>query len=153
MLRRGQDRREERREGPAASGKNHYQMRENLISIGDDFWIENQAGQKAFKVDGKAVRVRNTLVLEDASGRELYKIQERMLRIKDSMEIEGPNGQQVAMVKKALITPVRERWTVNIHDRGHCPLSLGSPDGELLVCPGADVRRSGSAGVDDVRSR
>ena len=115
MLRRGQDRREERREGPAASGKNHYQMRENLISIGDDFWIENQAGQKAFKVDGKAVRVRNTLILEDASGRELYKIQERMLRIKDSMEIEGPNGQQVAMVKKALITPVRERWTVNIH--------------------------------------
>ena len=37
-----------------------------------------------------------------------------MLRIKDSMEIEGPNGQTAAMVKKALITPVRERWTVNV---------------------------------------
>jgi len=89
-------------------------MREKLVSIGDDFWIENEAGQRAFKVDGKALRIRNTLVLEDASGRELYKIQEKMLRIKDSMEIEGPNGEQAAMVKKALITPVRERWTVNV---------------------------------------
>jgi len=114
MLRRGQERREERHDGPAASNKHHYQMRENLISIGDDFWIENEAGQRAYKVDGKAVRVRNTLVIEDASGREICKIQEKMLRIKDTMEIEGPNGEHLATVKKALITPVRERWTVNV---------------------------------------
>ena len=37
-----------------------------------------------------------------------------MLRVKDSMEVEGPGGDQMAMVKKALITPVRERWTVKI---------------------------------------
>jgi uncharacterized protein YxjI len=54
------------------------------------------------------------LIFEDAHGNELAKIQERMLRIKDSMEIEGPHGEQLAMVKKALITPVRERWTVKI---------------------------------------
>ena len=29
-------------------------MREKMISIGDDFWIENDHGQKVFKVDGKA---------------------------------------------------------------------------------------------------
>ena len=39
-----------------------------------------------------------------------------MLRIKDSMEIEGPGGERLAMVKKALITPVRERWVANIGD-------------------------------------
>ena len=32
------------------------------------------------------------------------------------MEIEGPGGERLAMVKKALITPVRERWTANIGD-------------------------------------
>ena len=37
-----------------------------------------------------------------------------MLRVKDSMEIEGPNGERLAMVKKALITPLRDRWTVKI---------------------------------------
>jgi uncharacterized protein YxjI len=30
------------------------------------------------------------------------------------MEIEGPNGEQLAMVKKALITPLRDRWVVKI---------------------------------------
>jgi uncharacterized protein YxjI len=37
-----------------------------------------------------------------------------MLRVKDTMEIEGPNGEQMAVVKKALITPIRDRWTVKI---------------------------------------
>jgi uncharacterized protein YxjI len=114
MFRRGDERREERQEGPGGGGKHHYQMREKLVSIGDDFWIENEAGQRAFKVDGKALRVRNTLVIEDPSGRELCKIQERMLHIKDTMEVEGPNGETIAKVKKALITPVRERYTVNV---------------------------------------
>ena len=118
MLRRGDERREERRDergpGVATNGKHHYQMREKLISIGDDFWIENEAGQRAYKVDGKALRIRNTLIIEDANGNEVCKIQERMLRIKDTMEVEGPNGDQLATVKKALITPLRERWTVNV---------------------------------------
>ena len=54
------------------------------------------------------------LIFEDAEGHELCKIQERMLRIKDTMEIEGPNGENMATVKKALITPVRERFTAKI---------------------------------------
>ena len=89
-------------------------MREDLISIGDDFWIENDRGQRLYKVDGKALRVRKTLAFEDASGQELCHIQERVMRIKDSMEIEGPNGDHMAMVKKAMITPLRERYQVKI---------------------------------------
>jgi len=30
------------------------------------------------------------------------------------MEIEDRNGRRVAMVKKALITPLRDRWTVKV---------------------------------------
>jgi uncharacterized protein YxjI len=67
-----------------------YRMREKMFAIGDDFWIENEEGQRAFKVDGKALRIRDTLVLEDASsGDELYKIQEKKLTIRDSIEVEG----------------------------------------------------------------
>lgn len=62
-------------------------MREKLVSIGDDFWIEDEHGDKAFKVDGKALRVRNTLNIEDAHGKVMCMIQERMLRVKDSMEM------------------------------------------------------------------
>jgi len=112
------DRREERREDRATFGHGgnatRYQMRQNLVSIGDDFWIENDRGERVYKVDGKALRIRQTLIFENPQGQELAKIQERMLRVKDTMEIEGPNGETLATIKKALITPLRERWTVNV---------------------------------------
>ena len=105
-------RREAREEGGRGGGGGHqYQMREKLASIGDDFWIEDNAGNKAFKVDGKALRARNTLVLQDANGQDLYQIQEKMLRIKDTMEIEKAGGGTAATIKKAMIGP-RDRWKV-----------------------------------------
>jgi uncharacterized protein YxjI len=63
-------------------------MRQKLVSIGDDYWIEDGDGRRAYKVDGKALRVRETLNFDDASGNTLLRIQERMLRIRDTMEIE-----------------------------------------------------------------
>jgi uncharacterized protein YxjI len=94
----------------------HYKIRQKLVSIGDDYWIEDDSGERVYKVDGKALRLRKTLVLEDAHGHELAKIKERVLRVKESMEIEDADGHRIAMVKKALIDPLRERWTVRIED-------------------------------------
>jgi uncharacterized protein YxjI len=108
---RREERREARRDGPEVT---RYQMRQRMISIGDDYVIENDRGQRVFKLDGKALRVRKTIVFEDMDGRELCKIQERMLRVKDSMEIEDPGGHRMALVQKAMITPVRERWSVKV---------------------------------------
>ena len=68
-------------------GGERFLMREKLLSIGDDFWIENEDGERAYKVDGKAVRVRQTFVLEDASGDEVARIQERKLSIRDKVAI------------------------------------------------------------------
>lgn len=92
-----------------------YQMREKLFSIGDDYWIETEDGQRAFKVDGKALRVRETFILQGPSGEELYKIQERKLRIRDTMVLER-GGDTVATIKKALITPLRDRFTIELED-------------------------------------
>lgn len=110
-----------RRRGEAAlkgreEGAHRYRMREKLVSIGDDYWIEDQDGKKAYKVDGKALRIRNTLIIQDSNGQDLYKIQEKMLRIKDTMEIEKGEGGTAATIKKALVTPLRDRWTVKIPD-------------------------------------
>ena len=91
-----------------------YTIRQNLISIGDDFWIENQDGQRVFKVDGKVLRIRKTLVFEDVKGRKLAQIQERLLAIKDTMVIEDPDGRDMAVIKKALIAPLGDRWDVNV---------------------------------------
>ena len=108
------DRRQERREERRGGGSTTYRMRQRLVSIGDDYWIEDEQGNRAFKVNGKALRVRETLVFEDAGGRELLKIQERKLRVRDTMEIEDGDGNTVATVKKALITPLRERFDVQV---------------------------------------
>jgi len=90
-------------------------MREKMFSIGDDFWIETADGERAFKVDGKALRIRQTFILESPAGEELYKIQEKKLSIRDKMEIER-DGQTVATIKKALITPLRDRYSISVED-------------------------------------
>ena len=72
--RRREERREERQTFGARGDAVRFQMREKLMSIGDDSWIEDSDGRRAFKVNGKALRVRKTLILEDPSGRELFKI-------------------------------------------------------------------------------
>jgi uncharacterized protein YxjI len=91
-----QERRDERVDvrhlGRASGGGDRNQMRQKMAAISDDFWIENDHGQKFFKVDGKALRVHQPLVFEEAHGSELAKIQECMLRVKKCMEIEGPDG-------------------------------------------------------------
>jgi uncharacterized protein YxjI len=110
----GRGRRQARRD--VRAGATRYQMREKLLSIGDDFWIDDESGQHAFKVDGKALRARKTMKFEDASGRELAKIQERWLRVKDTMVIEDPDGKHLATVKKALISPIRHRFVVKLED-------------------------------------
>ena len=141
MPARGRDRRDDRRDdrGPGGSGgSNHYQMREKMVSIGDDFWIENDKGQKTFKVDGKALRVRQTLVFEDAHGNELAKIQERKLRVKDSMEVEGPSGEKVATIKKAIVSPVRDRFTVKIKDGPDLEVKGNIVDHEYTIGEGRD---------------
>jgi uncharacterized protein YxjI len=143
-MRRGkrEERRDERQDdrqlGRPGGGGVRYQMRQKMAAIGDDFWIENDHGQKVFKVDGKALRVRQTLIFEDAHGKDLAKIQERMLRVKDSMEVEGAGGEQVAMVKKALVTPVRERWVVKIKGGPDLEVKGNILDHEYTIGEGRD---------------
>ena len=114
------DRREKRHDERDTFGRSgnaqRYQMRQKLVSIGDDYWIENEAGDRVFRVDGKAMRLRNTLDLEDADGHKLCRIQTRVMHIRDTMEIEAPEGKRLALVHKALITPFRERWKVDVPD-------------------------------------
>ena len=99
------------RGGPAGT---RYRMRQRLISIGDDYWIEDEQGDRAFRVDGKALRVRKTLVLEDAAGNEVAKLQERKLSVRDKMEIER-DGRSVASVKKALVG-IRDRFSIEVEN-------------------------------------
>ena len=91
-----------------------YKIRQMMFSIGDDFWIENQNGERVFKVDGKALRLRKTLFFEDLQGNRLARIQERLLPIKETMVVEDGEGNQLAVIKKGLIAPLGDHWSVNV---------------------------------------
>jgi uncharacterized protein YxjI len=90
-----------------------YKMQQSLVSIGDDYWIENGAGQRAFRVDGKAFRIRKTLVIEDPAGREVATVKEKLASVREVMTIER-GGQTLATVKKAMFTPLREKFDIEV---------------------------------------
>lgn len=138
----GRGRREQRREEREVFGRRgtatRYRMRQKLVAFGDDFWIENESGQRVFKVDGKMLRVRDTLFFEDTQGQTLCKLQEKIVRIKDTMTIEGPNGESLATVKKALITPLRDRWTVKVGDGPDLQVQGNILDHQYTIGEGRD---------------
>lgn len=115
---------------------NRYQMREDLISIGDDFWIENENGQRVYRVDGKVLRISKTYVFLDLAGNTLCRIKERLLTIKDTMKIEDSEGKEMAVVKKALISPLRDRWGVKVRNSPDLDIRGNILDHEYSISQG-----------------
>ena len=129
MFRRG------RRSGGVPEGApagTRYLLREKLLTFGDDFWIENDRGERIFLVDDKVLRVRDTVVIKDVHGNELLKLQKRLLRARDTMAIER-DGDTVATVKKALITPLRDRFTVELEGGGRLDVEGDILDHEYQI--------------------
>jgi uncharacterized protein YxjI len=86
-------------------------MRERMLAIGDDYWIEDEAGQRAFLVDGKAMRVRDTWVLKDGAGKDVAEIKERKLSLRDKMKIDL--GDRSATVTKRVVG-IRDHFKVEV---------------------------------------
>ena len=99
----GRNRREQRREDRQEFGRGgsavRYKMKEKLFAFGDDFWIENEQGHKAFKVNGKMLRVRDTLIFEDPNGNELVHIQSKFFTIRDKLKLERQGGPSATLTK------------------------------------------------------
>lgn len=88
-----------------------FRMREDLISVGDDYWIENGSGDRVFKVDGKIARLRDTWKLKDRHGAEVAVIREEVVTIRNAVKIEACGRK--AEVKKALVG-IRDRFHVEV---------------------------------------
>jgi uncharacterized protein YxjI len=96
------------------SGVNRYVMRQRLMAFGQDFNINNAAGQPCFKIDGKVRLVKESLKFRDMQGNLLYKLDEKVLRIRESFDILHPDGRLAAKVHNAIIDPLREKFTIEI---------------------------------------
>jgi uncharacterized protein YxjI len=90
-------------------------MRERMFSIGDDYWIEDESGERAFLVDGKALRLRQTFELKGPGGEVLAVIKKKVVSIRDTMVVER-DGDTAAKVHKKLFSPLRHKMVIELAD-------------------------------------
>jgi uncharacterized protein YxjI len=90
-----------------------YLMKQKLFAFGNDYVIRDENGREMFLVDGKAWSLGQQLSFQDMSGNELAFIRQQLLAWGPTYEIYR-NGQVQAIVKKALFTLFRHRFTVDV---------------------------------------
>src|SRR3982074_1525268 len=107
----------------AVAGWTTYQLRRQLLAIGEDFWVQNGQGENVYKLNGKMLALTQTFALEDVNGNELVRMQAEMLTLRHTMDIDR-GGQVVATVRKAFINVLGQSFTVvlagdgELHARG-----------------------------------
>lgn len=92
-----------------------FLMRERMFSIGEDFWIEDEKGQRAFLVDGKALRLRQTFELKGPGDEILAVIRKKIISIRDTMVVER-DGETIAKVHKKLFSPLHHKMLIELAD-------------------------------------
>lgn len=90
-----------------------YVMKQKLFSLGDDYFIKDDAGHDVYFVDGKAISVGNQLSFQDADRNELAFIKQKILSWGPTYEISRA-GQIVAVVKQQILALVHHRFTVDV---------------------------------------
>jgi uncharacterized protein YxjI len=90
-----------------------YQMKQKILSWGDDFVIRDEAGQASFTVEGAVFSFGDKLSFQDTNGNELAAINQRLLSWGPTYEIYR-GGQLAAVVTKELFTFFKCRFSVDV---------------------------------------
>ncbi|MFH8732428.1 LURP-one-related/scramblase family protein [Streptomyces sp. NPDC017964] len=109
-----------------------YEVRERLFAVGEDYWIEDEQGHKAFLVDGKAMRLRDTFELKGPDGRVLIDIHEKMFALRDTMVIER-GDEALAKIKRKRLSLLRNHYRVELIDGTELDVSGKILDREFVV--------------------
>ncbi|MHC5902658.1 LURP-one-related/scramblase family protein [Streptomyces sp. S6] len=109
-----------------------FQVRDRLLGFGEDYWIEDDRGQKVFLVDGKAMRLRDTFELKDTRGRVLIDIHQKMFALRDTMVIER-DGEPLARIRRKRLSLLRNHYRVSLVDGTDLDVSGKIMDREFAV--------------------
>ena len=63
------------------------------------------------------MRLRDTYVIETPGGEELLRIRERKLKLRKTLAIER-RGEELATVSKAMLTPLRDKFKIELAGHG-----------------------------------
>lgn len=90
-----------------------YLLKQKLISFGDDFYIEDENGQRAYHVDGRAFSIGDKLSFQDAAGNELLFIKQKLLSWGPTYEFHR-GGEVIAVVKKKHFTLFHAKFSIDV---------------------------------------
>jgi uncharacterized protein YxjI len=109
-----------------------FLVRDRILGIGDDWWIEDEHGRKVYLVDGKAMRLRDTFELKDTEGRVLIDIHQKMFALRDTMVIER-DGEALARIRRKRLSLLRNHYRVALVDGTELDVSGKILDREFTV--------------------
>lgn len=89
-----------------------YQIREALVSIGDDFDISDESGRPVYHVDGKVLTINDHAAITDMQGRSVASIHRKLVAIRHVWVVEI-GGQEVAKVRKDLINIIGDHFVID----------------------------------------
>jgi uncharacterized protein YxjI len=84
-----------------------------IFSFGGDAWIEDDAGNRAFEVDGKAFALARTLDMLDPRGTVLYTLRAPVFSLRQKFEIRR-GDDVVASIQKAFFTFLGDRFSIQL---------------------------------------
>ena len=90
-----------------------YCIREKFFRITEDSTIQSEDGAPIYQVKGKFFSLHHTLVLQDLAGNELATVEKQLISLTPKFHITR-HGQEAATVRKKLISPFVDRFTVDI---------------------------------------
>lgn len=90
-----------------------YVIRERLFRLGEDSDITDEYGRPVYRVDGKVLSLRNTVVVRDMAGAEVAKVERHLIALRPTYGISR-YGEELAEVRKKLISPFVDRFTIDI---------------------------------------
>jgi uncharacterized protein YxjI len=114
-----------------------YVIRERFFSIGDDFDVLDEHGNKVLHVDGKVFSLRNKVVIEDLDGNEVASVHRHLVALRPTYEITI-GGEKAAEVRKKLFTPFREKFTIDVPGPDDLEMKGDLLDHEYVIEQGGD---------------
>jgi uncharacterized protein YxjI len=92
-----------------------FVLKQKLVSVGGDAWIEDAQGNRAFEVDGKAIALRRTVKLMDTAGNELYHIAKSLMHLHRTFEIQK-DGKVIATIQQGLIGFLGDKFKIEFEN-------------------------------------
>ncbi|MFN2582334.1 MAG: LURP-one-related/scramblase family protein [Candidatus Dormibacteria bacterium] len=89
-----------------------YAVQEKFFAAGEDNTINREDGSPAYRVDGKALSLRNRMDIYDMQGNHVGSVQRKLMSMQPQYEIELPDGQRAVLHKK--ISFLKQKWILTV---------------------------------------